>query len=349
MSKIKVLFVIDKIMIGGAEQVFLDIIELIENKIEIHVLIITKSEPSQIQRIPPTIKIFELNRSNKFSLLSIWECKNILCNYDLVHVHMRHTYRYVSIVRKVYNLNTKLIFHDHYGKIQIDQKPPFVLYNFLKPDFYIGVSEGLSNWAQSVWGIPGNRTMFLQNLPRANASVSSDTKLFQSEFVIVGNIKPVKNQSFGIELCEKINKSSIEIIGKIQDKNYFDSLKKLSNVSFNLTEDNASNKLNEFKFGLCTSISESGPLVILEYFVAGLPFLSYKTGGVADVLFKYVPEYFLNTFESNDWIERYEQLNSSYKRIPIELIEMVLEKEFNREEYANELMNIYTKCLKSAF
>jgi glycosyltransferase involved in cell wall biosynthesis len=348
MSKIKVLYVIDKIMIGGAEQVFLDIIELLENKIEIHVLIISNTERSQLERILSTIKIFELNRRRKFSLLTIWECKNILEDYDLVHVHMRHTYRYVSIIRKVYNLNTKLIFHDHYGKIQIDQKPPFPLYNFLKPDFYIGVSEGLSNWAQSVWGIPGNRIMFLQNLPRANTSISSDTKLFQCEFVIVGNIKPVKNQSFGIELCEKINKSSIEIIGKIQDKNYFDSLKKLSTVCFNLTEDNASNKLNEFKFGLCTSISESGPLVILEYFVAGLPFLSYKTGGIADVLFKYVPEYFLDTFDLSDWMDRYEQLNSNYKRIPIELIEMVLEKEFNKEEYANELMNIYTKCLKSA-
>jgi hypothetical protein len=44
-------------------------------------------------------------------------------------------------------------------------------------------------------------------------------------------------------------------------------------------------------------------------------------------------------------------INFEYKGIPedlpIELIEMVLEKEFNREEYANELMNIYKKCLKS--
>jgi glycosyltransferase involved in cell wall biosynthesis len=348
MSKIKVLFVIDRIIIGGAEQVFLDIIELLKNKIEIHVLIITKTEHSQLQRIPPRVKIFELNRRNKFSLFTIWECKNILCNFDLVHVHMRHTYRYISIIRKLFNLNTKLMFHDHYGKIQIDQKPPFALYDFLRPDFYIGVSEGLSNWAQNVWGIPGYRTMCLQNLPRANASVSRETKLFQCEFVIVGNIKPVKNQSFGIALCEKINKSSIEIIGKIQDKNYFDSLKKLSNVSFNLTEDKASNKLNEFKFGLCTSLSESGPLVILEYFVAGLPFLSYKTGGIADVLYKYVPEYFLDTFELNDWIDRYEQLNRNYKRIPFELIEKVLEKEFNREEYAHKSIDIYTRCLSSA-
>jgi glycosyltransferase involved in cell wall biosynthesis len=348
MLKIRVLFVIDKIMIGGAEQVFLDIIELLENKIEIHVLIITKTEHSQLQRIPPRIKIFELNRSNKFSLLTIWECKNILGNYDLVHIHMRHTYRYISTIRKLFNLNAKLIFHDHYGKIQLDENPPFALYDFLRPDFYIGVSEGLSIWAQNVWGIPRNRTTFLQNLPRANAGNMINSKLFHCEFVIVGNIKPVKNQNFAIELVGKINNSSIEVIGKLQDKNYYDSLKKFSNVNFNLTEDNASNKLNEFKFGLCTSLSESGPLVILEYFVAGLPFLSYKTGGIADVLYKYVPEYFLDTFELNDWIDRYEHLNRNYKRIPFELIEKVLEKEFNREEYAHKLIDIYTRCLNSA-
>ena len=103
---------------------------------------------------------------------------------------------------------------------------------------------------------------------------------------------------------------------------------------------------DNFKFGLCTSISESGPLVILEYFVAGLPFLSYKTGGIADILYKYVPEYFLDSFEINDWIERHTQLSQNYQRIPKDLIELVLEKEFNRDIYANKLIEIYTKCLE---
>jgi glycosyltransferase involved in cell wall biosynthesis len=197
--------------------------------------------------------------------------------------------------------------------------------------------------------MPSNQTIFLQNLPRRNQTINlnyQNSELFKCEFVLVGNIKPIKNQIFAINLVEKNNKSSIEIIGKIQDRGYYDNLEKPSNVNFNLTEDNAFNKLNDFKFGLCTSISESGPLVILEYFVAGLPFLSYKTGGIADILNKYVPEYFIDSFEINDWIERYNQLSQNYQRIPKDLIEAVLEKEFNRDVYANKLMEIYTKCLE---
>jgi len=348
MSKIKVLYVIDRIMVGGAEQVFIDIVELLENTIDVEVLIITKTEKSQLQRIPSTVKIHELNRNHKFSLLALWKCKKILSNHDLVHIHLRHSYRYISLIRNLFNLSVKLIFHDHYGKIQIDEKAPFAFYHFLRPDFYIGVSDSLSSWAQSVWRMPSNQTMFLQNLPRRNQRVNlncQNSELFKCEFVLVGNIKPIKNQSFAINLVEKNNKSSIEIIGKIQDRSYYDNLEKPSNVNFNLTEDNAFSKLNDFKFGLCTSISESGPLVILEYFVAGLPFLSYKTGGIADILYKYVPEYFLDSFEISDWIERYNQLSQNYQRIPKDLIKLVLEREFNRDVYANKLMEIYTKCL----
>lgn len=351
MSKIKVLFVIDTLIIGGAEQVFTDIIELLHNEIVIDVMLITKTEQSQIQRLPKGIRILELNRKNKFSLISFLNCREILSKYDLAHIHLRHTYRYVSIVRKIFNLPLSLIFHDHYGKIEVDQNPPFVFYKWLKPYYYIGVSENLRNWAQTVWRIPKNRTAFLQNLPRFNHGKSiafSDDVAYKCDLILVGNIKPVKNQSFAIEFCKAVSSSSLELVGRVQDQEYYEDIKHASNVHFNQNIDNPTLHLHKFKFGLCTSVSESGPLVILEYFVAGLPFLSYKTGGIADVLYKYVPQYFLENFEINDWIKRYETLNQNYQRIPAGLIERVLDIEFNRDVYANKLLEIYSKCLKSA-
>jgi glycosyltransferase involved in cell wall biosynthesis len=79
--------------------------------------------------------------------------------------------------------------------------------------------------------------------------------------------------------------------------------------------------------------------------VAGLPFLSHKTGGIAEILSKYVPEYFLENFDLEKWKERYNFLNENYQRIPRGLIEEVLEKEFNREVYAEKLLHIYRNCL----
>jgi glycosyltransferase involved in cell wall biosynthesis len=188
--------------------------------------------------------------------------------------------------------------------------------------------------------------MTLINLPRIDR-LNFIQSLNLEKIVLVGNIKPIKNQKFAMNFTSAIH-FDLDMIGKIQDKTYYEdqiqpNLSGSQNVLVDI--DNAGSILSRYKFGLCTSISESGPLVILEYFVAGLPFLSYKAGGIADILAKYVPQYFLENFEIQEWKARYNLLNENYQRIPKDLIDHVIENEFNREKYAEKLMNIYNQCL----
>jgi glycosyltransferase involved in cell wall biosynthesis len=351
MATSEILLVIDTLMVGGAEQVFIDNIYLLQRKVSFDVLLITKTDSIQKERIPNFIKIIELNRKYKFSVSKMSECGEVLRNYKVAHVHLRHTYRYISFIQKLFNINISIILHDHHGKIDIDQQPPFLGYQYFKPDFYIGVSPKLTLWANSVWKVPLEKTFCLHNLPNVNKSVflSETTNHEKFGIVMVGNIKPVKNQNFAVRFGKKINCHCLEIIGKVHDEYYFNNLERYDGLMFNTITDDVSTLLQKYKFGLCTSFSESGPLVILEYFIAGLPFLSYRTGGIADVLYQYVPEYFMDTFEMQDWIERYEALNSNYKRIPRELIDLVIEKEFNQGVYANSLLEIYNKCLKNVY
>jgi len=349
MTKSKILLVIDTLMVGGAEQVFIDNIYLLQRKVSFDVLLITKTDSIQKERIPNFIKVIELNRKHRFSISKMWECKNLLRTYKVVHIHLRHTYRYISFIKKLFNLNISIILHDHHGKIDIDQHPPFFGYQYFKPDFYIGVCSKLTVWANTVWKVPLEKTLCLHNLPNVSKSafLSESANLERLGIVMVGNIKPVKNQIFAVCFGKKINCVYLEFIGKVQDENYFDNLERFDGLIINTTTDDVLPLLDKYKFGLCTSFSESGPLVILEYFIAGLPFLSYRTGGIADVLYQYVPEYFMDTFEMQDWIERYEALNNNYKRIPQELIDLVIEKEFNQADYTNSLLEIYNKCLKN--
>ncbi len=349
MTKSKIILVIDTVIVGGAEQVFIDNIYLLQRKVSFDVLLITKTDSIQKERIPNFVKVIELNRKHKFSMAKMWECRNVLRTYKVAHIHLRHTYRYIYLIKKIFKLNLFVILHDHHGKIDIDQRPPFVCYQYFKPDFYIGVCSKLTVWANTVWKVPLEKTLCLHNLPNISKSVYIKKSANHEQFgiVMVGNIKPVKNQSFAVCFGKKINCINLELIGKVQDAYYFDNLERFDGLIFNTTTDDVLPLLDKYKFGLCTSFSESGPLVILEYFIAGLPFLSYRTGGIADVLYQYVPEYFMDTFEMQDWIERYEALNSNYKRIPQELIDRVIEKEFNQDVYANSLLEIYNKCLKN--
>jgi glycosyltransferase involved in cell wall biosynthesis len=352
MLKIKVLFVIDRIMIGGAEQVFIDILKLMQGRVEPFVLLISRTEPKQLQRIDGLANVFQLNRSSKFAITSLIKTYRIIKTVDLLHVHLRPTFRYINLVRLLTCSRKPVLFHDHHHISDIGFMHQLLMFNLFQIDYYLAVNQDVLLWARDNWKF--KLSGFLLNLPPTdktetglNLNKSFESELDYQGFVCVGNIKRSKNQLFAAFLALKLNEVVV-FYGNKQDTEYYNELINQNRIIVTEGENNPSVYFNKYKFGLCTSRSESGPLVILEYFVAGLPFLSYKTGGIADVLYKYVPEYFLETFELNEWIDRYEELNRNYKRIPIELIEMVLEKEFNKEEYANQLMNIYTKCLKSA-
>ena len=135
-------------------------------------------------------------------------CARILKQFDIIHVHMRHTYRYISFVNKIFRINKKIILHDHYGSIEINQSQPFPFAKHLAPFYYIGVSDKLKDWAVKIFKMDTNRCSTLINLPRAiqiDESISNLTNSPQKELVIVGNIKFVKNQRFAIEFAKKID------------------------------------------------------------------------------------------------------------------------------------------------
>src|SRR5690606_21099583 len=93
------------------------------------------------------IPIIELQRGNKWDISKMLECSHIIKEYDVIHCHFRHVYRYISLVKKLFLLKTKIILQDHYGSIDVDKKVPFLFNSLLKPKYYIGVSQTLCHWA----------------------------------------------------------------------------------------------------------------------------------------------------------------------------------------------------------
>jgi len=349
MSKIKVLYVIDRIMVGGAEQVFVDILKLMQGRVDLFVLLISPTEPFQLSRLKGLATTYQTNRKSKTSLSTIIKISKIIKDVDIIHVHLRPTLRYINLIQLVCFIRKPLVFHDHYGEIEIDNSPPSIICRLIKPDFYVGVSLQLCNWAVSVWNIEKQNTECLINLSRGSLIYNEPTEKLklQKEFVLVGNIKPVKNQQFAIDFINKLGDVNLDLIGNVQDEKYFKMIGLAPRINHIENVSNAMLLLNNYQFGLCTSISESGPLVVLEYFVSGLPFIAFKTGGISEILFKYVPEYFMDDFVLENWIDRYKVLEKDYQRIPQELIDRVINTEFNSELYADRLMEIYKKCRKA--
>lgn len=341
MTDIKILQVIDTLNVGGAERVFVDLTNLLfENGISVTALFLLKGGALQ-NELNPNIKIIEINRKNKFSFKTFLKTAKILRQFDIIHCHFRHVYRYIKLVQRIFFIKSHIILHDHFGSIKIDKSIPYQMDSFLKPKFYIGVSQELNNWASIFLGLEDISIFILENIVRKQSikSIAVDRK---SDLVLVSNIKQVKNQIFITDVLEKLP-VSLTFIGKVQHTVYFAELKEKSkkseNIKFLKNIDNVQPELQFYRLGLHTSKSETGPLVLIEYLAQGLPFLAYETGEVSRILKPHFPEYFIDNFDTDKWIER---ISFLLREKPDKAkMENIFEKHFGSRQYLEKCLKIY--------
>jgi glycosyltransferase involved in cell wall biosynthesis len=352
-SRLKILKVIDTLTVGGAENVFVDIIRRYQKDFQYDVLVIRreKNDEKNYNIVHNIIPIKLLNRQSKFSIISAVKCFLVCREYNIVHVHMRHTFKYIYAVRFIFGGKYKIILHDHDG-IDLENKvisKPFFGYKFIQPDIYIAVFEKLKKWAIQNW-ISNKPAYSLINLPTFTTAINTEVDLFEinDNWVMVGNIKPSKNQLFGIELSKEF-KLKLDIVGNIQDADYLKSLNsmiKLFNVKNiqifeNVTVDGEF--LKKYKYGLFCSRSESGPLVVLEYLMSGINFVAFKTGAISEMASRYFPEFFIDNWDFTNWKSKIEYIqrnpisNEEYMRRRDELLKV----HFSEENYKNTLKEIY--------
>jgi glycosyltransferase involved in cell wall biosynthesis len=135
------------------------------------------------------------------------------------------------------------------------------------------------------------------------------------------------------------------IYGKIKDIDYYNSLKKyiLSNnlknrVSFIHNENNIQKELSKYKLGLMTSVSESGPLILIEYLAQSLPFLAHRTGQVANLLKDDLP-FFMDDLDIDKWLDKIPSVLDYDTRY----LTNYYNKFFSPTDYLNKCINIYER------
>ncbi|MDT7831925.1 glycosyltransferase [Flavobacteriaceae bacterium S356] len=340
----KILQIIDILDVGGAERVFVNMCNLLHsNKIDVSALVFGrkgKLEGTLSKKIPR----IDFKRKAKYGIGEWYALSKILRQYDILHVHMRHNFVYIKLIATIFRVNVKIILHDHSSNFDHVSIP---LKSFLRPNYFIGVSKQLVEWSKNTLGVQKNKTFLLYNtVLKERIDVLAKDK---EGIVVVGNIKPGKNQLFVINLMPSIHED-VTFIGKVQDLSYFQQLKDRINtlnlgnrVTFMTEIDNVQYQLPKFKLALMSSTKESGPLVLIEYLAQDLPFVSYKTGEVSNLLEKEIPEFFLSSFEESLWIKKIKEI-SNYKGLELSTI---YEKLFSPSKYIQLCTDIYQKVVSS--
>ena len=352
----KILQIIDILDSGGTERVFVDLCNIINrNGNDISVLF-TREPGILSNQLNKNIQQISLNRKYRYSLISILRLSKILRSYEIIHIHGRYNFFYVKMAMIFVPLKKwKVYFQDHYGAIEIDQSVPLVLRLINKNYNYIGVSKSLTDWASTKLGLKNKQIFYLSNirdLVAVNDFQQKDElkKNETFELVQVSNIHPIKNIEHSIRLLYKLKEKEnvrLSVYGKISDVNYFKSLTMLSE-SLDLKKDlvfihdqlNIPSILHKYDLGICTSKSESGPLVLIEYLSRGLPFISYRTGEVVNQLANEYPLFNIDNFDEKKWVNRIREIKDNQFFQKENLIN-VFNKFFSDKSYYNSLLAIY--------
>jgi glycosyltransferase involved in cell wall biosynthesis len=336
--------VIDRLEVGGAERVFLDLTYLLLNEgVQVDTLLIS-GHGSLFQSIDPRAGKYFLNRKWKFNPFKMFECATVCSKYQIVHVHMRHTYAYVRLAQMISFKKFKIIFHDHYGDIGINSRMPFNLKGLFKPTYYIGVSGHLVNWAVSKLSIDNNKAFLLGNtvIPTTEG-IQMNPK---QDLVMVSNIRSTKNIELAIELSNKLGRN-LTVYGNMYPSEYSENILKLIETSPYVKliqgETNVQRFFGNYSLALHTAHSETGPLVLIEYLAKGLPFLAHATGEVADVLKHEIPECFMDSLEVTQWEEKIKYLEDAAPSS--EKLKSLFGKYFGTQQYVEKCLGIYQKIL----
>jgi glycosyltransferase involved in cell wall biosynthesis len=336
----RILQVIDVLDIGGAERVFVDMVNILSSEgIDVEVLLFSDNG-ALTKTLSEKIKKHTLNRTNKFSIRKLWEAHKVCRSFDIVHAHMRHCYGYIKLAQIVFRGNYKILLHDHYGDIEIDTRVPFRLKSWLKPGYYVGVSQALVNWAKN--NLKGTEIHLLRNIVVPGKTMNNTSHNSRKAFM-VANIRRTKNIEFAITLCRELgieltiygNKSGDaywqEITAMIEVDNSIKIIQGVSDVSL---------FYKDYGFALHCATSETGPLVLLEYMTHGVPFVAYKTGEVAELVAPYLPGCFVTSFEAAEWRAAIKNIISSGEDTS-EKMRKIFDELFSVEKYKDECLKIY--------
>lgn len=342
----RVLQVVDKLNVGGAERVIVDMCNILHNN-NYHVAILSLLDSGALCKdIFSDIKQYVLKRDGRFSIKSMKEFANIANKHDIIHVHMRHNLRYVILCKMIFNIKSKIVFQDHTSNIRLDFPTKYCL---KKVDAYIAVCrKNLETYTKS--NIIDKGSSFLLPNIVIHTDIVNDEKMVDnnSRIVMVGNIRKEKNYLFALDIIED---RGIDIYGNYYDIDYKQLfLDKISSRNVRVIEgvSNVQPLLSKYKMALHVSPLETGPLVLIEYLANGIPFLAYRTGEVVEQIKDELPEFIVDSFDREVWLKRIDELN---KQIDFEgenlrkKMKMIFQKYYSEDKYFEKCKEVYENVL----
>jgi glycosyltransferase involved in cell wall biosynthesis len=300
----RIMHIIDSLEIGGAERMLVEVANATAADGNEVLVVVTRSVTTLASDLHPKIRLIILNRRYRLDLSAMRRVADQAhCHcIDVFHAHGRTTLSFIAAARTLRLTRIPIVFHDHYG-IEIEGSVPywFRLWGRHHVSQYVGVYAKHADWATNA-GIVPQRIHVIENaldLGRFDFGVGSRESTLRRQFavpkelllgIVIGGIRPEKGVDVLLSaLAQSQYRGAFKIvlIGGERDASYAAACRTQCSllglddmVIFAGERPDAAGLLPEADFAIMPSRSESGPLVLIEYLVAGLPFVATKVGSV---------------------------------------------------------------------
>jgi len=298
-----IMHVIDSLDVGGAERAAVDLANaLVKDGYQVS-FCTTRYPGALANQLVPAIRTYHLNRTKRFDWSAMRKFARIVndTQVDIVHAHMRWTAAFLTFLKTIGWLHTPLLFQDHEGSIEIDSSIPAWLSCWGRRviDQYVGVYPKLCQWAHES-GFSDSKIAYVghgMDLSRLKSSRIIDVR---REFdlpsdrpvgIVVGNIRLEKGTDILIRVIADspiARRATYIVVGRDADPEFARTCRELLTkyglqqvVRFVGPRQDVPSLLQGVDFAIMPSRSESGPLVLIEYLAAGLPFVSFTVGDLA--------------------------------------------------------------------
>jgi glycosyltransferase involved in cell wall biosynthesis len=298
-----VMHVIDGLAIGGAERVLIDLANRTAADGHAVSVCVTRSDCTLASELRRGIGLHVLGRRSRFD----WNRTRQLgplaerLRPDVLHVHGRSSMSFVTLARMIRLVRAPVIFHDQFGKIELDGRVPFWFRatGCRYMDQYVGSSPSLGAWAAHA-GIEPSQIHVIGNAPDLRRIQDAQPTRLEEEFglpadsvkgIVACGVRPEKGILVLLEALKAIRSAQpvkVLIVGGVRDARYYQECE-AHVANFGLTEavkfvgerTDVPSLMKGADFAVMPSLSESGPVVLAEFMAAGLPFVSTRTGEVA--------------------------------------------------------------------
>jgi glycosyltransferase involved in cell wall biosynthesis len=296
-----VLHVIDGLGLGGAERMLVDIAnQTVANGHRVSVCV-TRTNTTLASELDPRIELLVLSRRRRLSPFALLRLAAFVRSrrVDVIHAHMRSNLAFVLPLRMARLVRVPIVFHDHYGTIEIDRAVPrWFRIGHRYVAIYVGVYEALQAWAKDA-GMPAERTRTIPNgldlsrLVGATPAQLRETLHVGADKILVVMVATLRKDKAiellldAVAVSRHRDEICVIVVGTDGEPPYAERCRARCSelgldaaVRFIGGRTDVPSVLACADVAVLTSHTESGPLVLVEYLAAGLPIVSTKVGDI---------------------------------------------------------------------